>query len=362
MTEPKMKRVSIGIYILGGMCALTGLGVGIYTADAAADPAWNESGNGAILVGLGFLCAILGFTSAILAGTLAAWLEKMSAGGLPRSGGPLGDAAMSSASGSSESAEAMEASLAALSRQVSEINELLLLSDQERAARRSRLEQEEVESLAGEVEAAVATQLFAEADTALEAFCQRQPHDDRIPVLRERIATGRASARTEAVREAMQEATNLISAERFDEAHQLAEQLQQDHPDVPEAETLLSRVQRESAGYATQQRQRLVELVQEHGQARQWALALKAAHRLIERYRTSPEADTVRTMMPTLVDNARIEEVRNQRDRFVEMMKRHRYDDAIAIARGIIEDYPETQAAEELRRELPRLLQLAGPQ
>lgn len=362
MTEPQMKRVSMAIYILGGMCALTGLGVGIYTADAAADAAWNESGNGSILVGLGFLCAILGFTAAILAATLAAWLEKMPAGGQPSSAGPLADAAMGSTSGSSESAEAMAESMAALSRQVFEINELLLLSDQERAARRSRLEQEEVDSLAGEVETAVAAQLFAEADTALEAFCERQPHDDRIPALRETIAMGRASARTEAVRAATQEATNLISAERFDEAHQLAEQLQQDHPDVPEAETLLSRVQRESAGYAVQQRQRLVELVQEHGQARQWGLALKAAHRLIERYRASAEADTVRTMMPTLVDNARIEEVRNQRDLFVEMMKRNRYDDAIAIARTIIEDYPETQAADELRRELPRLLQLAGPQ
>jgi hypothetical protein len=64
-------------------------------------------------------------------------------------------------------------------------------------------------------------------------------------------------------------------------------------------------------------------------------------------------------MMPTLVDNARLQEVRQLRDRFLEMIERRQYAEAVDLARHVVEHYPETAAAEELRDKMPRLEKLA---
>ena len=169
MTERQMKRVGMAIYILGGLCAITGIGAGIYTADAAADPAWDDSVRGMILVGLGFLCAILGFVAAILAVTLATWMEQMCSGDMPAA--TTSQAHPEATPETTEPAGEWQASLTTLSKQVFEINEVLLLSDPERASRRSRLDQEAVESLAAQVDSAVATPSASDSLTMIGFRC-----------------------------------------------------------------------------------------------------------------------------------------------------------------------------------------------
>lgn len=125
------------------------------------------------------------------------------------------------------------------------------------------------------------------------------------------------------------------------------------------ADPLLARVQRDSADYQAEQRRRLFAVIQEHAQMRQWKQALAGAHKLLETYGDSEEAQTVRSMLPTLVDNARIQEVRELRDRIVNLVEQHHYAQAVPLIRQVVENYPETAAATELRSQLPRLMELA---
>ena len=60
-------------------------------------------------------------------------------------------------------------------------------------------------------------------------------------------------------------------------------------------------------------------------------------------------------MMPTLEENARIEEVRRLRDNLADMIKRSRYADALVAAEEIIARFPGTRAAHELSSQMPRL-------
>ena len=102
-----------------------------------------------------------------------------------------------------------------------------------------------------------------------------------------------------------------------------------------------------------------------HGEVRyltdgkHWRRAVEAAKKLLEAYPDSDEARRVAAGMTTLEDNARIEEVRGLRDQIRDMLERRRYGEAVEIAEGVMERFPETQAAAELRKQIRRLRRLA---
>jgi len=173
------------------------------------------------------------------------------------------------------------------------------------------------------------------------------------------VVRGKEDQVRELISGQMQRASDLMSVSRFEEAAEVAENLHYKYPQSREADELLSRVQREAATFHTEKRHRLYAIIQENSQARHWKQALAGAHKLLETYADSEEAEKIRTMMPTLVDNARIQEVREYRDRIVDLMERHRYAEAIQLAKHVVENYPETAAAEELRAQMTKLRELA---
>lgn len=72
------------------------------------------------------------------------------------------------------------------------------------------------------------------------------------------------------------------------------------------------------------------------------------------------EAESVKAMLPTLEENSRIVEVRQLGDRFGDMIRRKRYVQAVTLAREIVERFPGTKAAADLKHQMPRLEELAG--
>lgn len=244
-------------------------------------------------------------------------------------------------------------------RELREINQNVLLTDEERKTRQKSLRENRASQLLGQIDSALQDAALEQAEDLLEKLREEFPDDERIEPVRERLVETRQSVVKALVNGQIQRAGDLMSVSRFDEAISLARELREQYPDDPQTETLLQRVQREARTFRDEQRRRLLGLVQEHGRARQWRKALQAGHKLINDYPDTDEADQVRAMMPTLVDNARIEEVRDHRDRFGDLMDRRRYAEALDAAQQIIQNYPETAAADDLRKQLPRLSQLA---
>lgn len=250
--------------------------------------------------------------------------------------------------------QAMQAILAELRQ----LNENLLLDEDQRAA----LSRQHRQALAREALAAARDALEGDDFAAAEEHLARAEGaglDEQVEAVRQQITQRRAEQLDEQLEARRQRACDLMSVARFDEAEAVAAELARQFPDAPDAGDLLSRVRRESQSYRQQQCERLLTLIGEHAQDRQWTDALQAAHRLIEQFPDSPEATKARAMMDRLVDNARIQEVRAHRDEFLQLVDRHRYGEAAELARYVVENYPETAAAEELRTQLPRLMELA---
>ncbi|KKN81293.1 hypothetical protein LCGC14_0321300 [marine sediment metagenome] len=152
----------------------------------------------------------------------------------------------------------------------------------------------------------------------------------------------------------------LMSMGAFDHARQLARDLMAEFPAAGELEPLLQRVDREAEAFARQQRQRLYEQVDRSCQRRQWRAALAAAQELVNVHPATAEAAEVTGRLATLQENARIEEVRELRDRIRDLIERRRYHDAATVAEDIVARFADTQAAADLRGQIDQLNRLAA--
>ncbi len=257
------------------------------------------------------------------------------------------------------SLEAVRVGLNSIVEELREVNANLLMTDVQRDALREAQASVRGQELFEQITRAIEANDFLQAEKLRCELELDRPDDARLASVASKIQQGFESQRLAHIEGRLQQANDLMSVLRFGEAAAVAETLQQEFPDSDEAKGLLSRVQREAATFEAEQRGRLVALIQEHAEARQWPAALEAAHRLLERYPESPDAEKTREMLPTLVDNTRIAEVREFRDRFVSMLDRRQYADAIKVAEYVTENYPETTAAAEFREQMPRLRDLA---
>ena len=198
------------------------------------------------------------------------------------------------------------------------------------------------------------------AAAKLEQLAERYPDDPRCTQLRNRLSAARAAVQDKELQHERQRVQELMAVAAFDQAEAAAAELAARHPESAEAVGLQALVRREATAFRSERRTRLFAEMQRFAENRQWRHAVDAARRLLEAHPDCPEAREVSTMMPTLQDNAKIEEVRGLRDRIQDMVRRRRFAEAADLARDVIRRFPETQAAIQLRQQLPRLQQRAA--
>jgi tetratricopeptide (TPR) repeat protein len=243
--------------------------------------------------------------------------------------------------------------------QLVELNDNLLLSPEQREAKRTRRQQRYSGELVEQIGLAVEKGDFARADQRLAELADRVPDDAHCEALRQKIAEARRNARADDIRQHTRQVDDLMAVGAFSQAEQLAQQLHERYPGEDEPAELLGRVRREAEKFHTERRNRLRSEVERHAEARQWRAALEAAERFIEEFPDSVDAQAVHATLPTICDNARLEEVRELRDAIRDLIERRRYADALEVAADLIERFPDTVAANELRHQLDRLKELA---
>ena len=240
-----------------------------------------------------------------------------------------------------------------------ELNENLLLSPEQRQAKSRQRRQRLAGELAEAVEGAIEAERFDEADQRLQEFLDQAPDDPACQALQARLIEARDAARARDIETTTRRAVDLMAVSSFEQAEQAARELLDRYPDEPHLAELIDRVRREGTMFHGERRDRLYREVQRHAEARRWREALDAAHRLVDAFPQSVDADAVRAMLPTIEGNARIEEVRAIRDRIRDLIERRRYAEAVEVAEDVIARFPETRAAEELCRQLDRLRELS---
>ncbi len=247
-----------------------------------------------------------------------------------------------------------------MAAQLAEIKTDMMLSPEQLAIKRSRQQESRAKELSDEARTAIEEGEFANAEQILDHFAEEVPGDKRCDELRELLDRTREEALARDLKEHVQRVEDLMAVADFDEAVTEAQQFAEAHPASEQATKLLERAKREGEAYETDMRQKVYKEVQRLAKARQWRAALVAARKLIETCPGTKEANTITLRMSTLEENARIEEVRQLRDEIRDMLERRRYAEAIEIAKDVIERFPQSHFAGELRGQIERLRELAA--
>lgn len=244
-------------------------------------------------------------------------------------------------------------------RQLWEISDALLLSESERAEMRKHRRDRLVRQLEAQVAAAVAEGDFAAAERRVAALLDRLPGDPAGAAEREKIAAARDQSRRRELDETRRRAEDFMALGRFADAETVAAGMAEKFPDAAEAASLLEQVRRERGIYETERRTRLLREVERAAEQRQWREALRTSAAFLAAFPDGGDAEHIRSLRPTMEDNARLEEVREIRDGIRDMIARRRYAEALELARDLTTRFPDTRAAVELTQQLPRLEELA---
>lgn len=152
---------------------------------------------------------------------------------------------------------------------------------------------------------------------------------------------------------------SLMSIARWEEALRAAEELVHDFPERDDSRVMLERVRREQAVFVDGLASRLYEQVKQASARKEWRKALSAARRLVDELPTHPRTAKVKPTLETLVANAEIEERQEREDEIQLMVRSHRLDEAIELSERLIADYPNSPQARSLRELIPKLRQRA---
>jgi tetratricopeptide (TPR) repeat protein len=251
------------------------------------------------------------------------------------------------------------ARLEAALEQLRELNVNLLLTESQRQLKRQHLLERQAARLTRDLEQALASDQYPQAEEDLERLVRLAPDWPQLGDLRRRVDQARSAAEARDVEAATGRAQDLMATGQFLQAKTAAEELLAKHPALPAVTALVARVERERAAYVKEQRLTMYRKVETEAAHRHWRPALAAAEELLAAYPDSPEADTVRSRLDTLRDNAQIEEVRELRDRIRDLISRRRFPEALELAKDVVHRFPNVAAADELRQQMGRLEELA---
>jgi len=244
--------------------------------------------------------------------------------------------------------------------QLKALNENLLLMPEQRQAKLRQQRGQLAGRFIGQIERAIEAGQFPRAERDLAEFAEEMPEEtDAHQRLGERIIEIRDAAKLAEIKGRTREVYDLMAVSAFDRSEALAVELRDKYPEEPKLTELVDRVRREGRMFLDERRDRLYREVVRLAEARQWRAALEAARKFVESFSEGVNADAIRAMMPTIEDNARIEEVREIRDHIRDLIERRRYAEALQAAEEIIRRFPDTRAAGELKQQLGRLRELS---
>jgi hypothetical protein len=242
---------------------------------------------------------------------------------------------------------------------LSDIRENSLLSESERGSKKVRVANQEIQDAAARIQSFTKEGHFAQARDLADQIARRHTDDPRAKALAVEVEKSRERNESDDVRNTSKQIEDLISISAWGRARDLAQQLQQRHPDSPEARQLLLRIEREHRVFDEEQMRRMSAEVQRFVTRRRWEEALAVAFAFIERFPGSEESEALRMQLPTLEANAEIEKRQRLEAQIMDYVRNGNYFDAVDLARRVIEQYPDSPQAEVLRGQIERLEELA---
>jgi hypothetical protein len=240
-----------------------------------------------------------------------------------------------------------------------QLRDITLMNDEQRKhyaqnhwAQRKRLHLEAIERevLVGDWQSAFGR--LAELHVVL-------PGDSQVAEMKERVESEQNSRLEEDVRIARNRLKQLMAEANWTQAEDLAGAIQMKYPGKAEPDRLVEEVRREREAWERENAQRLFRDIAAATEKRQWRHAVLAVEEFIRRYSLDPRAEPLRLDLPMLQENASTQERKEQEELFKDLLKRQKYDEALAVARAVIQKYPQSPTATELTKLMPRVEEMA---
>ncbi len=152
---------------------------------------------------------------------------------------------------------------------------------------------------------------------------------------------------------------DLMALSNWDQALAIAANFAEEHEDDADAQWLRQRVQREFDIYREGSVRRLYEQIKDELERKHYRRALSIARRLLDKFPDHRKAQKIRQQLPTILENAEIEERQEEEQRIQSYIKAKRFADAVELGEALLAKYPTSPQAESLEDMLPRLRQLA---
>lgn len=236
-----------------------------------------------------------------------------------------------------------------------EIRDVVGLTDSERAARARVQSQMLLEQLETAIPALLQEHNWVEARRRVRQARERFPSLPQWERFEREIETHRAGVEARDVEQAAREVDELIALGAWERAQKVVRDLLERHPHAPQVQELVRRLARQREKIDADQRARLMAQAQEATRARDWNRALSLANEVVRRFPKSPEAEALRSQMATLLANAEIQVRHQMEEEFRELLRQHRFADALRLAHELIDRYPHSPQADVLREQLPKL-------
>lgn len=240
-----------------------------------------------------------------------------------------------------------------------DIRDHALLSDAQRAEKLERIAADDIARGGQRIDSLLEAGQFVAALQIVLELKRRFPTREELGPLGERVESARARGEKADVAAMTRRVDELISMSAWERAVAAAAELLETHPGSAEAEQLVARVERERDLFLSEQKQHMAAEVHRLCNRKRWREALAATRTFIERFPKSTDAETFRMQLPTLTNNAEVEDRQAIEAEITEMAKHARYIEAYNLALHLIQTYPDSAHADALRSQLPRLKDLA---
>jgi hypothetical protein len=152
---------------------------------------------------------------------------------------------------------------------------------------------------------------------------------------------------------------DLMALSNWELALAIATTFANEHPEDSDAQWLRQRVAREFEIYREGSVRRLYDQIKEELERKKYRRAMSIARRLLEKFPEHKKADKIRRQLPTILENAEIEERQEEEARIQSFIKTKRFADAVELGEALLAKYPMSPQASSLEEMLPRLRELA---
>ncbi len=243
---------------------------------------------------------------------------------------------------------------------LSEIMENTLLDAPEKAEKRQLAKKHRQQTLRREIVAQIRTGKFREAGERLEEFAQRYGQTQEVADLSAQLSEALRQHELTEIANVTEQVQRYMGLGLWERALETGVGLAQQFPENPDASRLPETVRLEQAASARQEQQRLYREIEHLVARKHWRQALHAAETLILKHPDSPEAGRLRDQMEELRRNAAIAERKEWENRIAEHVQTGRHLEAYNLAMELMNKYPDSPQAGDIRQRLEQLKARAG--